>query len=257
MVKSYTKIDGIGMISLAKGENPVKNKIIVLFGIFALVLLITSACGSKDGTASKSVSGASIKFENFVRTDTALSGDCIGYFNLNEYLEAYGAQDIWRLETHFEDEIETRSFAKFKNGITVEFSFRKGDDTEEEYDFLSNMIVCMTSPDYRYDDIEKQDHPGIGSEWYRRFENTGAKEFTGDKRYEEKHSKTGCLVVNPDEYFYLNYEKDNEKNRMPVTVPEYFDAAFRADVLPYLNLKDPSFRDDPLKNTNIGGKLKY
>ena len=249
-----------------------KNKIIVLLGMFAFVSLVTSTCSSKDGTASKSVSDANIKFENFVRTDTALSDGYIGYFNLNEYLEAYGAQDIWRWETHSENELETLSFAKFKNGITVQFVFRKGDNTEEDnteednteednteedYAFLSRMIVCVTSPDYRYDDIEKQDYPGIGSEWFRWFEDTGAKEFTGDDKNEGKNNTAHFLLVDPDDHFYLNYQEDDEPKRMPVAVPVYFDAGFRADVLPYLKLKNPSFRDDPLKDTNIGGKLKY
>lgn len=237
-----------------------KIKLALMTLIFAVTT--ANACGGKGNgnSGAAKTSGGMVKFEDYVQVDKNPKGEYIGDFNLVEYLEAYGAQDIWRVEFYRSDTTQVR--ARFKNGIHIALNFNVDPNNRFEYPHLDNISIYAATDEYKPETITELRHEqdlttGKRSEWSRAFETASVELFTNDGEYKKKHATEHSYVVNPDRYFYAVWEYGEYNKRTLVCVPEYFDAGFKADVLPYLALEEPSFREDPLKDTDIGGQIVY
>lgn len=234
-----------------------KKKLVVIWAALALAAMLATGCGGKEKAASGKSANGKVEFESFIQTDKNPRGEYIGDVNLVEYLEAYGAQDIWRVEFYRSDTTQVR--ARFENGIHIALNFNLDPNNRFEYWHLDSISIYVATDEYKPETITELRHEhdltsGKRSEWSRAFKTASVELFTNDEEYKKKHATEHSYVVNPDRYFYAVGEY-NKKTL--VCVPEYFDAGFKADVLPYLVLEEPSFREDPLKDTDIAGQIVY
>lgn len=203
-------------------------KKITLF-LLSLCVLLASLTACSGGRQHKTSTVKAVEFDDFVKKDSDEEG-ILGSFNLQDYLEAYGA--IFPKENRIEHNSLTIT-AHFENGIVVSLFFCIGgynNDKYDEYGHLDNIMVYCTSDD----NVELPDTPtdytdGMISIWARKIlpQNNG---FTDN-----------CYRVVGDSVYI---EKDDEK--IAVTVPDDFDEEFRKSVAPYLEIKRPSYTMDPL-----------
>ena len=92
---------------------------------------------------------------------------------------------------------------------------------------------------------------GVLSEWFHSFSMLDPSVSTNDPSYSQDVEK--FYTVKPDDIFYIE-TKDGK--RKPLVVQDYFDKGFKTSILPYIQLKDPSYRKDPMEG-KLDGKTKY
>lgn len=204
-------------------------KKIALF-LLSLCALLASLTACSGGRQHKTSTVKSVEFDDFVKKDSDEKG-ILGSFNLQDYLEAYGAT------VSSVDEDYTLS-AYFENGIKVDFWFVRGDypqieDCEYDYCHLSMVDVYCASD--MQTPKNSDDYPNvITSIWYK----TVVPRNNGYVK--ERYKVVGCDPV---------YTGDDDEPTM-VIVPDDFDEEFRKSVVPYLEIERPSYVADPLWAAN-------
>ena len=204
-------------------------KKIALFLLSLCVLVSLTACSG--GRQHKTSIVKTVEFDDFVKKDSDEEG-ILGSFNLQDYLEAYGAT-----VSSVDDGCYTLS-AYFENGIKVDFYFANGnypqiEDCEYEYCHLS-MVVVYCASDMQIPE-NSDDYPNVITSIWRK---TIVPRNNG---YVKEHYKVvGCDPV---------YVRDDDEPTM-IIVPDDFDEEFRKSVVPYLELERPSYVQDPLWAAN-------
>ena len=169
-----------------------------------------------------------------------------GYFNLEDYLYAYGATEIKYLG------VSKGGMAygvRFKNGIILGMLFYQNQTFDEHYRdyYLYYFAVSAGSPKYEftnYDSIDYAETEGTEGQasWSRLFYVDNMRPV--DLDYSQTHNRFTVLIVDKtvkcesfytigsttvDGYFYFTSQ---------------FDEVFRRCVVPYLSLNNPSLTKD-------------
>lgn len=204
-------------------------KKIALFLLSLCVLVSLTACSG--GRQHKTSIVKTVEFDDFVKKDSDEEG-ILGSFNLQDYLEAYGAT-----VSSVDDGCYTLS-AYFENGIKVDFYFANGnypqiEDCEYEYCHLS-MVVVYCASDMQIPE-NSDDYPNVITSIWRK---TIVPRNNGYVK--ERYKVVGCDPV---------YVRDDDEPTM-IIVPDDFDEEFRKSVVPYLELERPSYVQDPLWAAN-------
>ena len=71
-------------------------------------------------------------------------------------------------------------------------------------------------------------------------------ELVNDPNFEDDFK---LFTVKPNGIYYVE-AKNGQKSLL--AVPAFFDKGFKASILPYINMKDPSFRKDPMEGKIMG-----
>ena len=205
-------------------------KKIALF-LLSLCVLLASLTACSGGRQHKTSTVKTVEFDDFVKKDSDEEG-ILGSFNLQDYLEAYGAV-VSRADQPFRGSYKLSAY--FENGIKVDITFVKGtytydEDCEHEYGCLSTTIVYCASDNAQTYNISDDYPNGVVSTWYKIIvpRNNG-------------YTKERYKVVGSDPV----YIEDDDEHIM-VTVPDDFDEEFRKSVVPYLEIERPSYTADPL-----------
>lgn len=227
-----------------------------------LAAVFTSACSSNQVTAEGGDHNINVsvetrknddgnkksknkKFESYLSNVDKDAEQFVADFDLHQYLIDTGAQSIKRYEIPEEDVMAV--LVRYQNEITVELQFAV--DQYNTYGYLKAVLVYAASSDY----VFRGNYTGQGtrSTWYRSYSWTGSM-MRPD--YDWSTYRPRDYMVKTDDVFYMMNMSDN--NSM-VSVPDYFDQAYKNGVLPYIGLKDVSYREDPLKDSNdIGGSME-
>ena len=205
-------------------------KKIALF-LLSLCVLLASLTACSGGRQHKTSTVKTVEFDDFVKKDSDEEG-ILGSFNLQDYLEAYGATVSSVDQSHSGS---CKLSAYFENGIKVDITFVEdiyaySEDCEYECGYLSTAIVYCASDNTQTCNFSDDYPNGIVSTWYKIIvprDNGCTKE-----RYK---------VVGSDPVYI---EDDDE--HIIVTVPDDFDEEFRKSVVPYLEIERPSYTADPL-----------
>jgi hypothetical protein len=224
------------------------------------VVLFTSACSGSQATASSGshnniVSVETRKVDNGNKKSKNISSyltnvdenaeQFVADFDLYQYLIDTGAQSIKRYEIPEENIMAV--LVRYQNEITVELQFVV--DQYNTYGYLDSVLIYAASSDY----VFRGNYTGQGtrSAWYRVYIGTDS---MMKPDYDWSSFRPRDFMVKTDDVFYmLNMSGTNSM----VSVPDYFDQAYKDGVLPYIGLKDVSYREDPLKDSNdIGGSME-
>ena len=234
-----------------------------LISILLLVaVLFTSACAGNQAAGQNAQSAQNVKTANSKKdafASTYLSNidkDAEMYiadFDFNQYLLDSGAINIQRLDNVRDS--ETCIAARYPNGIVTVYKFSSDRSDPWSYGFLDAISVFVAEEGYdingRYTGLVPEEDMGICSDWSHYFYVYGTAEIVNDLKFEEDYSnngKYGFFTVKPNSIYYVE-AKNGQKNLL--VVPDYIDLGFKASILPYINMKDPSFRKDPME-----GKLR-
>lgn len=233
-----------------------------LISILLLVaVLFTSACAGNQAAGQNAQSAQNVKTANSKKdafASTYLSNidkDAEMYiadFDFNQYLLDSGAISVERMPEWLDS--NTVIAARYPNGIVTLYEFVGDRSNPSSYGYLSRIFVFVAEEGYnisaRYNGEGSDDEFGVDSDWFHYFDLGGTTELTNDPKFEEAydyaHSK--FFTVKPNGIYYV-VAKNGQKSLL--VVPDYFDKGFKASILPYINMKDPSFRKDPME-----GKLK-
>lgn len=187
------------------------------------------------------------KFSDYLSAVNESADRYVADFDLNQFLLDTGAIEIKRLE----DEPENYSFitALYPNGVAVRFGFSiyKGDNNF--YGHLEYVYVFVASDSYDIAQTDSNQIDGLRSEWVHYFTAYTPSELTNDPKDDDDPNSDKQYVVKPGSFYYIDMPNGDKHF---LTVPMYFEKAFKASILPYLKVKDPSFRVDPFEG-QIGG----
>ena len=225
------------------------------------VVLFTSACSGNQAAAQSAQSAQNVKAVNGKKdafASTYLSNidkdaeEYIADFDLHQYLLDSGAISIDRVSTGFDEEISI--VARYPNDIIVNYEFVI--PSGRQYGYLYFVVVNVAEKGYDLANLfaATDDRPetGVLSDWDHSFSTFDSSILTNDPSYGEKHVEK-FYTVKPDDIFYVE-TKDGK--RRPLVVPDYFDEGFRTSILPYIQLKDPSYRKDPMEG-KLDGNTRY
>ena len=234
-----------------------------LMNLMLLVaVLFTSACAKEQAVGQNTPSVQNVKAvdskkNTFASTYlTNIDKDAEMYvadFDFNQYLLDSGAINIQRLD-NIQDS-ETLIAARYPNGIVTVYEFSSDRNDPWSYGFLVSINVFVAEEDYdvngRYTGLVPEEDMGICSEWSHYFYVNGTAEIVNDLKFEEDYSnngKYGFFTVKPNGIYYVE-AKNGQKSLL--VVPDFIDLGFKASILPYISMKDPSFRKDSME-----GKLR-
>lgn len=234
-----------------------------LFTVFMLLaaVLFTSACSGNQAAAQSAQSAQNVKAVNGKKGDfasTYLSNidkdaeEYVADFDLHQYLLDSGAISIDRVSTGFDEEICI--VARYPNNIIVNYEFEI--PSGRQYGYLYYMVVNVAEKGYNLANLygataDEGPETGVLSEWFHSFSMLDPSVSTNDPSYSQDVEK--FYTVKPDDIFYIE-TKDGK--RKPLVVQDYFDKGFKTSILPYIQLKDPSYRKDPMEG-KLDGKTKY
>ena len=238
-----------------------KKMLTVILMILAVVVF-TSACTSNQAAGQgaqsvQNVKAVDSKKNTFASTYlTNIDKDAEMYvadFDFNQYLLDSGAISIERLGTVLDS--ETRIAARYPNGIITLYEFEGDRSNPSSYGYLEQVSIFVAEDGYDlnidYGGASSEDENGIASEWFHYFRLGGTTELTNDPKFEEAYDYAHCkfFTVKPNGIYYVE-AKNGQKSLL--VVPDYFDKGFKASILPYINMKDPSFRKDPMEGKLMG-----
>lgn len=233
-----------------------------MFTIFMLLAAVfTSACANeqaaRQGTQSvqnvKAVSGKKGDFAStYLSNIDKDAEEYVADFDLHQYLLDSGAISIDRVSTGFDEEISI--VARYPNDIIVNYDFEI--PSGRQYGYLYYMVVNVAEKGYNLANLygataDEGPETGVLSEWFHSFSMLDPSVSTNDPSYSQDVEK--FYTVKPDDIFYIE-TKDGK--RKPLVVQDYFDKGFKTSILPYIQLKDPSYRKDPMEG-KLDGKTKY
>ena len=233
----------------------------IIISIMLLAAVFTSAC-AKDQAAGQGVQSVqNVKVANNKKGDfasTYLSNidkdaeEYVADFDLHQYLLDSGAISIDRVSTGFDEEISI--VARYPNDIIVNYDFEI--PSGRQYGYLYYMVVNVAEKGYNLANLygataDEGPETGVLSEWFHSFSMLDPSVSTNDPSYSQDVEK--FYTVKPDDIFYIE-TKDGK--RKPLVVQDYFDKGFKTSILPYIQLKDPSYRKDPMEG-KLDGKTKY
>ena len=226
------------------------------------VVLFTSACsGSQAVNQSaqnvQNVKAANSKKDTFASTYLSnIDKDAEMYvadFDFNQYLLDSGAISVERMDQRLDS--DTVIAARYSNGIVTIYEFVGDRSNPWSYGYLSRIFVFVAEEGYnlnaRYNGEGSEDEFGICSDWFHYFDLGGTTELTNDPKFEEAYdyAHPKFFTVKPNGIYYVE-AKNGQKSLL--VVPDYFDKGFKASILPYINIKDPSFRKDPMEGKLMG-----
>lgn len=245
-----------------------KKMLTIILMILAVVVL-TSACAGNQATANSGSHNINVSVEKKKKTDdgnksgkkfasylTNIDEDAEEYiadFDLHQYLLDSGAISIDRVSTGFDEEISI--VARYPNDIIVDYKFEM--PSGRQYGYLYYVIVNVAEKGYNLANLygttaDEGPETGVLSEWFHSFSMLDPSVSTNnDPSYSQYVEK--FYTVKPDDIFYVE-TKDGK--RRPLVVQDYFDKGFRTSILPYIQLKDPSYRKDPMEG-KLDGDTKY
>lgn len=226
-----------------------------------LAAVFTSACAKEQVAGQGAQSVQNVKVANNKKGDfasTYLSNidkdaeEYVADFDLHQYLLDSGAISIDRVSTGFDEEISI--VARYPNDIIVNYDFEI--PSGRQYGYLYYMVVNVAEKGYNLANLygataDEGPETGVLSEWFHSFSMLDPSVSTNDPSYSQDVEK--FYTVKPDDIFYIE-TKDGK--RKPLVVQDYFDKGFRTSILPYIQLKDPSYRKDPMEG-KLDGKTKY
>ena len=232
-----------------------------LISLMLLAAVFTSACAKEQVAGQGAQSVQNVKVANNKKGDfasTYLSNidkdaeEYVADFDLHQYLLDSGAISIDRVSTGFDEEISI--VARYPNDIIVNYDFEI--PSGRQYDYLYYMVVNVAEKGYNLANLygataDEGPETGVLSEWFHSFSMLDPSVSTNDPSYSQDVEK--FYTVKPDDIFYIE-TKDGK--RKPLVVQDYFDKGFRTSILPYIQLKDPSYRKDPMEG-KLDGKTKY
>lgn len=236
------------------------KKILTVILMILAVVVFNSACAGNQATTeggnhninvsvkTRKNDNGNKKIKNISSYLTNVDEDAeqfVADFDLHQYLIDTGAQSIKRYEIPEENIMAV--LVRYQNEITVELQFVV--DQYNTYGYLKYVLIYAASSDY----VFRGDYTGQGtrSAWYRVYSGTDS---MMKPDYDWSSFRPRDFMVKTDDVFYmLNMSGTNSM----VSVPDYFDQAYKDGVLPYIGLKDVSYREDPLKDSNdIGGSTE-
>lgn len=226
-----------------------------------LAAVFTSACAKEQAAGQGAQSVQNVKVANNKKGDfasTYLSNidkdaeEYVADFDLHQYLLDSGAISIDRVSTGFDEEISI--VARYPNDIIVNYDFEI--PSGRQYGYLYYMVVNVAEKGYNLANLygataDEGPETGVLSEWFHSFSMLDPSVSTNDPSYSQDVEK--FYTVKPDDIFYIE-TKDGK--RKPLVVQDYFDKGFKTSILPYIQLKDPSYRKDPMEG-KLDGKTKY
>ena len=233
-----------------------------MFTIFMLLAAVfTSACANEQAARQGAQSVQNVKAVSGKKGDfasTYLSNidkdaeEYVADFDLHQYLLDSGAISIDRVSTGFDEEISI--VARYPNDIIVNYDFEI--PSGRQYGYLYYMVVNVAEKGYNLANLygataDEGPETGVLSEWFHSFSMLDPSVSTNDPSYSQDVEK--FYTVKPDDIFYIE-TKDGK--RKPLVVQDYFDKGFKTSILPYIQLKDPSYRKDPMDG-KLDGKTKY
>jgi lipoprotein len=233
-----------------------------MFTIFMLLAAVfTSACANEQAARQGAQSVQNVKAVSGKKGDfasTYLSNidkdaeEYVADFDLHQYLLDSGAISIDRVSTGFDEEISI--VARYPNDIIVNYDFEI--PSGRQYGYLYYMVVNVAEKGYNLANLygataDEGPETGVLSEWFHSFSMLDPSVSTNDPSYSQDVEK--FYTVKPDDIFYIE-TKDGK--RKPLVVQDYFDKGFKTSILPYIQLKDPSYRKDPMEG-KLDGKTKY
>ena len=233
-----------------------------MFTIFMLLAAVfTSACANEQAARQGAQSVQNVKAVSGKKGDfasTYLSNidkdaeEYVADFDLHQYLLDSGAISIDRVSTGFDEEISI--VARYPNDIIVNYDFEI--PSGRQYGYLYYMVVNVAEKGYNLANLygataDEGPETGVLSEWFHSFSMLDPSVSTNDPSYSQDLEK--FYTVKPDDIFYIE-TKDGK--RKPLVVQDYFDKGFKTSILPYIQLKDPSYRKDPMEG-KLDGKTKY
>lgn len=230
-----------------------KKMITLLMMLVAIVF--TSACSGSDTTAnsSQTCSKNLKKIEAYLSNYDNYSSGTVGSevnseryiadFDFNQYLLDSGAVEIKRIEDRKDS--EARIAVRYPNNIITVYAFYSDRDDPYSYGWLDSIYIFVAEEscdlDVLFNATSKSEF-GIHSDWthlFRMYEG----DYSGDKLY----------IVKPEKIYYI-YGSDGQKNFL--AIHEFFPDVFKNVILPYTNLKDPSYVRDPFDG-KIDGDTDY
>lgn len=223
------------------------------------VVLSTSACAREQAAGQSAQSAQNVKAASSKKGDFASTylsninkdGDPhVAYFDLNQYLLDSGAISIERIDTTLDSTVYIA--ARYPNGIVTTYCFEGNNNNPYANGYLSAVSVFVAEEGFNLHSYYtgEEDENGRRSEWLHVFSEYGTSELVNDPNYDWDYKD---FIVEPNGIYYVE-AKNVRKNF--ITVPDYFDRGFRDSILPYINMKDPSFRKDPMEG-KIGGITDY
>lgn len=223
------------------------------------VVLSTSACAREQAAGQSAQSAQNVKAASSKKGDFASTylsninkdGDPhVAYFDLNQYLLDSGAISIERIDTTLDSTVYIA--ARYPNGIVTTYCFEGNNNNPYANGYLSAVSVFVAEEGFNLHSYYtgEEDENGLRSEWLHVFSEYGTSELVNDPNYDWDYKD---FIVEPNGIYYVE-AKNVRKNF--ITVPDYFDRGFRDSILPYINMKDPSFRKDPMEG-KIGGITDY
>ena len=232
-----------------------------LISLMLLAAVFTSACAKEQVAGQGAQSVQNVKVANNKKGDfasTYLSNidkdaeEYVADFDLHQYLLDSGAISIDRVSTGFDEEISI--VARYPNDIIVNYDFEI--PSGRQYGYLYYMVVNVAEKGYNLANLygataDEGPETGVLSEWFHSFSMLDPSVSTNDPSYSQDVEK--FYTVKPDDIFYIE-TKDGK--RKPLVVQDYFDKGFRTSILPYIQLKDPSYRKDPMEG-KLDGETKY
>lgn len=232
-----------------------------LISLMLLAAVFTSACAKEQVAGQGAQSVQNVKVANNKKGDfasTYLSNidkdaeEYVADFDLHQYLLDSGAISIDRVSTGFDEEISI--VARYPNDIIVNYDFEI--PSGRQYGYLYYMVVNVAEKGYNLANLygataDEGPETGVLSEWFHSFSMLDPSVSTNDPSYSQDVEK--FYTVKPDDIFYVE-TKDGK--RKPLVVQDYFDKGFKTSILPYIQLKDPSYRKDPMEG-KLDGKTKY
>ena len=232
-----------------------------LISLMLLAAVFTSACAKEQVAGQGAQSVQNVKVANNKKGDfasTYLSNidkdaeEYVADFDLHQYLLDSGAISIDRVSTGFDEEISI--VARYPNDIIVNYDFEI--PSGRQYGYLYYMVVNVAEKGYNLANLygataDEGPETGVLSEWFHSFSMLDPSVSTNDPSYSQYVEK--FYTVKPDDIFYVE-TKDGK--RKPLVVQDYFDKGFKTSILPYIQLKDPSYRKDPMEG-KLDGKTKY
>lgn len=222
------------------------------------VVLFTSACAGNNAAGQSAQSAQNVKTVSSKKNNFAsiylsnIDKDAETYvadFDLNQYLLDSGAISIERLDQALDS--VTCIAARYPNGIVTLYYFSGDNSDPYGYGYLAQINIFVAEDGYNlnsdYGDGSEEDKNDIRSEWLHYFYVGGSTELVNDPKFDET-CDFKLFTVKPNGIYYVE-AKNGQKSLL--AVPDYFDKGFKDSILPYINMKNPSFRKDPME-----GKLR-
>lgn len=240
----------------------------VAIALAALVAAsVVTGCGNNAGNTASVASSKDSRlkpkypFKNFLVQDKDKKKEgYAGSFDLYAALQKYGATDMYLISKEYSDgyPVSVDYAVKFSNGDTMSFRFVEYFSFSDDTYFLDLLSVSIYKTEQGYvqnwyDDFQKNTNY---SKWKRFLMVRDPEEMQMGADYYETHNrddKKNWFVIPTG-----NLTGDGELEKCTFRVNSYFDKVFNSSIVPYLQLEDTPWDEDPfLNNPNILGESMY